>query len=67
MAHPDRKEKDIPITELVHIWKHRNSFGYKLLSSRTAATIVPEIETECLEKGEVAIFHLLFSELLSVR
>ena len=43
-----------------------NSFGYKLLSPRTAATIVPEIETECLEKGEVAVFHLLFSELFSV-
>ena len=43
-----------------------NSFGYKLLSSRAAAKIVPEIETECLEKGEVAVFHLLFSELFSV-
>lgn len=43
-----------------------NSFGYKLLSPRAAATIVPEIETECLEKGEVAVFHLLFSELFSV-
>lgn len=37
-----------------------NSFGYKQLSSRTATTIVPEIETECLKKGEVAVFHLLF-------
>ena len=43
-----------------------NSFGYKLLSPRAAATIIPEIETECLEKGEVAVFHLLFSELFSV-
>lgn len=44
-----------------------DSFGYKLLSPRAAATIVPEIETECLAKGEVAVFHLLFSELFSVR
>ena len=44
-----------------------NSFGYKQLSPRTAATIIPEIETECLEKGEVTVFHLLFSELFSVR
>ena len=44
-----------------------NSFGYKPLSPRAAATIVPEIETECLEKGEVAVFHLLFSELFSIR
>ncbi len=43
-----------------------NSFGYKLLPLRTAATIVPEIETECLEKGEVTVFNLLFSELFSV-
>ena len=44
-----------------------NSFGYKLLSPRAATTIIPEIETECLETGEVTVFHLLFSELFSVR
>jgi hypothetical protein len=44
-----------------------NSFGYQSLSPRTAATVVPDIETECLDTGEVTIFHLLFSELFSVR
>lgn len=27
MSHPDLKEKNIPITELVHIWKHRDSLA----------------------------------------
>ena len=42
------------------------SFGYKSLHSRTATAIVSGIETECLDKGKVTVFHLLFSELFSV-
>jgi hypothetical protein len=43
-----------------------NSYGYQLLHPRTAAKVVEGIETECLNKGEVTVFHLLFSELFSV-
>ncbi|MBI1924810.1 hypothetical protein HYR99_11215 [Candidatus Poribacteria bacterium] len=43
------------------------SLGYQSLPPRTAATVVPDIETECLDTGEVALFHLLFSELFSIR
>ena len=57
-------QKERQITFLIE--RLFNSFGYKLLPPLTAATIIPEIETECLEKGEVAVFHLLFSELFSL-
>ena len=67
-AYPKRaqlSQREKQITVLIE--RLLKSFGYQSLPPRTAATVVPDIETECLNKGEVTIFHLLFSELFSVR
>ena len=41
------------------------SYGYQLLPTELAKSVLPNLETECLEKGQVTVFHCLFSELFS--
>ena len=41
------------------------SQGYRLLSVDMAKQVLPAIETECLEKGQVTVFNCVFSELFN--
>lgn len=67
-AYPKRSQLSNRDKQIVFLTERLlDSFGYQPLHPRTAAAIVPGIETKCLDKGEVTVFHLLFSELFSVR
>ena len=39
--------------------------GYHQLSNQEARAVISGVKTECLEEGEVTVFHCLFSELFS--
>ncbi len=57
---PQKKHEAIAVNDMKKAMK---TFGYKLISKKTAKTIIRQAITDCAEKGEATVFDCIFSDM----